>query len=294
MIIRVLNRNYFVQQTIPSEQGLLQYVCTNVAEDDGKLYRIVRIPLPEVTPELVRYLADIFRKERFRELVQYANEGEYLQVVTDCGSAKAKSIRERLAESKVPLKERLAMGEKLLERLILSEVPAFFALSALDDTHIRFTDSLDCCMTFELDQLPDFEKAGTADVIRQVRVVLAGLFRKEIKDGKLPDLEVFLKRIEVGAFRELLPLYTDYRTMAAELSKLDEDKLEPKSLPFRIWEWLKSAFRFLKKLFFLVVILMAVAYLVLSVRNFLAPTEHLAVYNQVGDLQIRNETEAAE
>ena len=127
MIIRVLNRNYFVQQTIPSEQGLLQYVCTNVAEDDGKLYRIVRIPLPEVTPELVRYLADIFRKERFRELVQYANEGEYLQVVTDCGSAKAKSIRERLAESKVP--ERIT--PPLIKPILPSAVTSPFAVTLL-------------------------------------------------------------------------------------------------------------------------------------------------------------------
>ena len=294
MIIRVLDRNYFVQQTIPSEGGLLQYVCTNVAEDDGKLYRIVRIPLDEVTPELIRYLSDIFRKERFRELVQYANERDHLQVVTDCGSARAKSIAERLSESKVPLRERLAMGEKLLERLILSDVPAFFAVSALDETHVRFTDSLDCSLTYELEGLLNFQEAGMDAVIKKVRLFLAGLFKKEIKDGKLPDLEVFLKRIEVGSFRELLPLYTDYRTLAESLSAVDEDTLEPKSLPYRIWEWIKSAFRFLKKLFFVVVILMAVTYLVLAVRNFLAPTKQMNVYSQVGDLQIRAETEAAQ
>ena len=45
---------------------------------------------------------------------------------------------------------------------------------------------------------------------------------------------------------------------------------------------------------FLKILLMAVAYLVLAVRNFLAPTKQMNVYSQVGDLQIRAETEAAQ
>ena len=51
MIIRILDKNYFVQQTIPSEKGLVQYVCLNVSEDDGRIYRIVRIPVREVKQE---------------------------------------------------------------------------------------------------------------------------------------------------------------------------------------------------------------------------------------------------
>ena len=84
MIIRVLDRNYFVQQTISSDNGLVQYVCTNVAEDDGRVCRIVRIPLPEVDTGLIRYLSDIYKAGSFRELVQYANEGGYMQERRGC------------------------------------------------------------------------------------------------------------------------------------------------------------------------------------------------------------------
>ena len=107
MIIRVLDRNYFVQQTISSDNGLVQYVCTNVAEDDGRVCRIVRIPLPEVDTGLIRYLSDIYKAGSFRELVQYANEGGYMQVVTDCG---AQNITTRRVLFK-PESQRVVVGQ---------------------------------------------------------------------------------------------------------------------------------------------------------------------------------------
>ena len=70
--------------------------------------------------------------------------------------------------------------------------------------------------------------------------------------------------------------------------------MEGMSLPFRIWEKIKAAFRFLRSMFFVVVILIAIAYLVLSIRNFVTPPAHKDVYKSVGDLQIVSETAEAE
>ena len=294
MIIRVLDRNYFVQQTISSDNGLVQYVCTNVAEDDGRFCRIVRIPLPEVDTGLIRYLSDIYKAGSFRELVQYANEGGYMQVVLDCGAQKARTLKEILEEGGLTLKARLNMGEKLLERLILSDVPDFFALGAMDTDHVCFTEVNDCSFVFELANLKNFEKADTAKVHRKLRFVLDELFAKELKDERVPELRPFLDRISQLEFPTNMALYQAYEPLAAELALRDEDSMEGMSLPYRIWEKIKAAVRFLHSMFFVVVILIAIAYLVLSIRNFVAPPAHKDVYKSVGDLQIVSETDGAE
>ena len=70
--------------------------------------------------------------------------------------------------------------------------------------------------------------------------------------------------------------------------------MEGMSLPYRIWEKIKAAVRFLRSMFFVVVIFIAIAYLVLSIRNFVAPPARKDVYKSVGDLQIVSETAGAE
>ena len=294
MVIRILDQNYFVTETLPSETGLLQYVCRKVSEDDGKEYRIVRIPLEEAKPGLVRWLSANYRKGNFRELTQYANEQGHLLVVADCGNRKARPLSELLREGAFSLRERLIMGKKLLERLILSDVPNYFALYAMDTDHVRFTEALDCCFTFELEHLPRFCEAEAEDVQRRLKNVLSELFREELKDGKIPEMQAFLDRISQREFPEMMDICRAYRPIAEELSGKDEETLDNQSLPFRVWETIKRIAAFLRRILFLVVFAIAIAYLVLSIRDFLAPAQQADTYKSIGNLTIESHMEGAE
>ncbi len=285
MVIRILDQNYYVQQTLPSEAGLVQYVCTNVSEDDGRMYRIVRIPLQDVEPALVEYLTDLYSQGLFRELVQFANEDGCLNVVLDCGKMTALPLSERL-KGKLPLKERAMMGEKLLERLILSNIPAFFARGAMDTDHVCFTDAEECSLIFELENLPAFADAKTTEEVSRIGEVLAALFENELKDEKLPELKELLERIRQDELPGVMEIYMSYKPLAVHMAELNEETLPAMSLPFRIWEKIKKLFGLLKKLFFIVVILIAVGYLVMSVHDFMAPTVRKDIYESVGDIEI--------
>lgn len=290
MIIRVLDQNYFVQETLPSGEGLVQYVCTNVSEDDGRIYRIVRIPLEDVKPALVQYLADIYKEGLFRELIQYANEAGYLHVVTDCGPAKARSLKERLEKDVISLKERLAMGEKLLKHLILSNVPLFFAQSAMDTDHILFTDALDCSLVFELEKLDRFAEADKQKMMKRASGVLSELFAKELETSKLPEMQAFLDRILQGEYSGTLSLYQAYRSIEAQLSDVDESALEPKSFLWRLWDKIKMLAGHAGKLFIIVVFAIAIGYLVWSIRNLTKPTDPRDIYSSIGDERILSGT----
>ena len=151
MVIRVLEQNYFVLQTLPSETGLLQYVCKNVSEDDGHIYKIVLVPPEKTSHELIGWLYGIWQAGRFHELKQYASEQDRLQVVVDCGAEAAVPMGELLDTEPLSLNERVRMGTKVMERLILSDMPDFFAEHALDPEHVCFTESMDCSFRFELE-----------------------------------------------------------------------------------------------------------------------------------------------
>lgn len=290
MIIRVLDQNYFVQETVPSEDGLVQYVCTNVSEDDGRICRIVRIPLQDVKPALIEYLADIFREGLFRELIQYANEAGYLHVVTDCGPAKARSLKDRLENDLIPLKERLSMGEKFLKQLILSNVPVFFAEGVMDTAHVLFTDADECSFVFELEHLERFADANKEKMLKGTASVLSGLFAKELDQKKLPEMKAFLDRVSQGEYSGTLSLYQAYRSVEADLKDVDEDSLEPQGFLWRLWDKIKMLASHAEKLFIIVVFAIAIAYLVWSVRNLMKPTVPRDVYPSIGDERILSGT----
>ena len=292
MVIHVLDQNYFVLQTLPSETGLTQYVCRNVAGDDGHIYRVVMVPREETTPDLVRWLSDIFSAGRFHELVQYASERDSLQIVVDCGFSDAVPMDRLLSEEQPALKERMMMCGKMLERLILSDVPAFFAVPALYPDHVRFTKGLDCCFTYELENLVKFEETDTEKELHHLRAVIRKLFAAEMRDRKLPELKSLLDRIVQHEFPDRMAIYEAWLPIQEKYGTADETKLEAKSLPYIIWEKIKVIAGFLKKLFFIVVIIMALAYLVLSIRNFAAPQKQQDIYQSIGDMTIQSGTAA--
>ncbi len=292
MVIRVLNQNYFVLQTLPSETGLTQYICKNVAGDDGHIYRVVMVPREETTPDLIRWLSDIFSAGRFHELVQYASERDSLQIVVDCGYADAVPMDRLLEEEKPALKERMMMCGKMLERMILSDIPAFFAVPALYPDHVRFTKSMDCCFTYELDKLAKFEEIDAEKELHHLRAVIRKLFADEMKDRKLPEVKEFLDRIVQHEFPDRMSMYEAWLPIQEKYGEADETKLEAKSLPYIIWEKIKAFARFLKSLFFIVVLILALAYLVFSIRNFMAPEKQQDIYQSIGDMTIQSGTAA--
>ncbi len=294
MIIRVLDQNYFVQQTIPSGKGLVQYVCTNVSENDGRIYRIVRIPVQDVKPELVKYLADIYKEGLFHQLVQYGNEKDHFHVVMDCGPSKARPLKDRLQQDVISLAERLSMGENFLEYLIVSSVPVWFAESSMDTDHVVFTDALECALVFELEHLEDFADAGERSMQAKLKNVLAELFAKELDKSKIPEMAAFLQKVSQGEYSGMLSIYQEYQKIAKALAGVDEATLEPKSFLWRMWDKIKSLARYAEKLLGFVVFIIAIAYLVWSIYGLMQPTKARDIYPAIGDEKILSGTRAAE
>ena len=286
MVIRVLDQNYFVLQTLPSETGLLQYVCKNVAEDDGHVYRIVMVPSEQTDKGLIGWLFDIWQAGRFHELRQYASERDRLKVVVDCGAESAVPMADMLDTEPLSLKERIHMGGKLLERLILSDVPDFFAVHSLDPEHVCFTENLDCSLRFELEYLTEYDEADLARVFHRLRAVLRRLFAGELREKKMPELKELLDRILQQEFSDMMEVYRAWLPIADKYAGMDEERLEPKTLGRIVWDKVMALLGFLKKWVGVAIVLIAVAYLVLAIRAFTAPTKQMDVYQSVGNMTI--------
>jgi hypothetical protein len=286
MVIRVLDHKYFVLRTIDTENGLDQYVCRDLVDEESNIYRIVRIPHSDVNDKLLRYLADIEVAGSFGELREYASEDGYLCVVMDCGSKDAETLTDKIAREEPDFRERLGYVEKLVERLILSDIPAYFAAAALSTERIKLTAALDCSFDFDVHDILEYEGYGMNDVCGRLADVIMDVFDRELKWNAMEDLTEFIKDLHFHRYSDYLAIYSDFKAICDRYGEDTDIELENNSFPFQMWDLLKNLAAHLRSMAALLLLVLAVAYLAISVRNFLKPTQARDVYTSIGDMQI--------
>jgi hypothetical protein len=286
MVIRVLDHKYFVLRTISAEDGLDQYVCRDLVDEESNIYRIVRIMHADVNDKLLRYLADIEVEGSFGELREYASEDGYLCVVMDCGAKDAKTLSERITEEASSFGERLGYVSKLIERLILSNIPAYFAAAALSGERVKYTDAMDCAFDFDLHDILEYESYGMNDVCGRLADVITNVFERELKWNAMKELTEFIKDLHLHRYTDYLAIYSDFKAICEKYGTGEGIELENNSFPFQLWDMLKNLASNLRNMAAMLLIVLAVAYLAISVRNFLKPTQARDVYTSIGDMQI--------
>ncbi len=247
-------------------------------------FRAVQIPSAWIRPELVEYLMDQVHNENFREFVDYATEADHLTFLMDCGFGR--SLWDILHEERPSLPERFAMAEGILRHMLLSDYPAYFIYAAMDARRIKRTDAMDFYFDFELSDFLTFQRVDFVLAGRKLAEVLELLFARERNMQALPELETLLYQLRQGGFDSLLPVYQELQKVFSLWSGKEETELADHSLPFRIWDWIKGLGRWTASLFKLAVLALAMAYLVISVRDFIKPEAAGPGFEQIGDLKI--------
>lgn len=284
MVIHIQGNDYLILYTISRSQELEQYQCRRVDGPDGHMYRAVRIASSAVFAEMIEYLMDLTHNKSFYDFVDYATTAGAVVILLDCGEGRP--LASLLREESIPLPERLQMGKKLLERLLISDFPPYFIHAAMDPGRVKMNAAMDFFFDFDLSDFPDFKGADPVSALRQAADVLEALFLPEVKRKALPDLDRLLYGMRRGEYAELLPVYRKMGAIAG-LVRGKEEELESGSFLFRLWDRLKALGRFLLGAGKAAVVLVFAAYLALSIYHFMQPEPEGRVYEQIGDLQIK-------
>lgn len=285
MIIRILGNDYLVLYTISKNRELEQYRCRRIGEAGEREYRALRISSSAVRPELISYLMEQVHNQSFYEFVDYTTESDFLTVLMDCGQGI--SMARVLLGEKPSLTQRLAMGRKLLEHMLLSDFPTYFIYAAMGVERIKVSPAMDFGFDFNFSDFLQFESVDFSMASRKLGDVFEILFLAEQKQRAIPELGRLLYGLQHNQYSQLLPIYQEMEAICRNWEGKDEKELENHSFTFRLWEKIKGFGRFFLGLAKLAVILAAAAYLALSIYDFVQPEAPGQVYEQIGDLEIQ-------
>lgn len=292
MVIQNLERSYVVIQSCPGEGRQRQYLCREDGDGQWREKKIGRIPLAEVSGGLIRFLMDQIHRESFRDFEDYFTDDEFLCVVMGLGEGKPLAVK--LQEEKCTLRERLEMGKNLIERLVLLNPDPYFFRGAMAAERIRVSAALETAFDYDISDITEHERADFAQGAEGLSGVMEVLFLQERKQRSMPELDRFCYGLSHGEWGDYLSIHREYLKVFERWADKEEKDLQPKTWGFRLWEMVKASLRGLKKLALLGILVLAAAYLALSVRDFVQPPAVRENYKRIGTLQIETESETAE
>lgn len=282
MVIQSSAHTYVAIQKL--DTGIMsQFLCRRIAQGEDVQCRLAVVP-NEYAPELVPYLKEQQDGGTFTDLLDFFTDAGNLYIATAATSFP--SLLSRLEGNGCGLPERMAVMRNLLETLILQGMDDFFCCAALEPSAIGVSDSLEIGFQYDLDEIASHEQWGNLMTQYRLSLIADALFEAELKTESLPEAREFTQRLKQGTFSNLLEIYQWFLPVAEIWLSGEKKELKPMSFRFRMWEKIKGLAKKLVWLWKMFLIVLAAAYLVLSVKAFLTEPAVSQHFKQIGTLTI--------
>lgn len=292
MMIQNLERNYVIVQSCPGTGTASQFLCREDKSGQWLEYKIGRIPLTEVSGNLIRFLMEQIHKESFSDFEDYFTDDSFLYVVMRLGEGK--SLEAKLTEEACSLQERLETGKKILERLVLLDGDPYFFKAAMEAGRIRVSKSLEISFDYDISDISFYQKADFSQGSSKLSEVFEVLFSKERKQRSMEELDRLCYDLSHGKWTDYLAIHREYLNLYEKWMGKEEPDLIPQTWGFRLWEAVKKGLRGLKKAALAGILILAALYLYLSIEEFLKPLDRADNYKRIGTLEIVNSQESRE
>lgn len=282
MIIETYDKTYNVIQH--RETGLDKniYLCKN--KEDNQLYTIIQLKDKKITASVLEFLCDQKRNAKFSDYVEYFVYKEDLHVVFR--STKGMTLEKHLQQI-CTLEERMEIGKKLLEKLVIFQLPSYFLCQCLEPQHIFVTDSLEVMFDYTLDRLGEYDSFTFKQAEAYLYRVLKSLFRKELKNKVIVPMESFLNELQNYDEFDCLDIYKSYCVACDEIRKIPEEELFVSgNWTFRFWEKVKRFCKVIRGSILLLLFLGVFIYMVYSIWNSFQIKGYQKNYHAIGTVEI--------
>lgn len=283
MIIQTLLEKYHIIKYSFSDSNEERFI--GESESSNEKYTIVRVKNKAWIVKSVQFLMGQRKNSHFTDFISCFMSEDSLHVVMKY--AEGISLKEKLENEVCPLQERMAIGKNILDRIMILNMPDYFLQDCLKEESIILGHGL--CVNFQygLWDLADYQKANFDKVqIRLYRVFLS-LFSEEITGRILPGLEQFCNTLQTKSYQEIMEIYTAYDELCKTVQSMEpEERTAPMTWGFRAWEKMKRFLPAVKKFFAALLMVLAIGFLILEIRESMEAGQEKKIFESVGTLNL--------
>lgn len=284
-------------QTYENGYKIISHILTNdlgeifIGRDVSKNLEctILRIKDKVIVPEVMVYLNTSIKKDTFIDYIEhFVFEGDLCIVLK---YYRGVSLKEKLNNEHCSLSERMTIGKKILDGIVLLDMPLYFLRNCLTGERIIVRPSLDISFNYVPDDIRGFAGVDDKAVLQGYMDIFNMLFADELEKKLAPPINQFYSVLKREQYFDVMELYKQYTQMCREVGLIPEEEIKkPKSKWFRLWERAKKLFQVLKKGLGILLLIIAVIYLVYTIGESIDPTiKKVNHYEFIGTLEIHQD-----
>lgn len=283
MIIHTARNSYlmigYMERGAKSEMCL----CENVLSHRRCL--MVRLTDQDLIRGSVGFLYGQSENRAFTDFVECTVSEEKLLAIFDYPQGQC--LKERLSGEYMGLAERLDIVKNAIERLILQNIPAYFAARCLRPDGVWAKRSGEVSFLYDVTGVERGADFGMREVSAAFGGLLERVFGEELKMETVMELKNFLTELHEDSFSDYMEMYRRFCEVRQVLLELPQEAFAtPKTWIFRLWDRVKKYFKPLKKLAALILFIAALAYMVWTIQTAAEPAVSMKVLEQIGTLDI--------
>lgn len=283
MFIQTYEQSYqVISHVLNNDMGEI-YICRDISTDLE--YTLLRIKDKDIVPELMVYLNMTVKKSFTDYRARFVFEGDLCLVFS---YYRGLSLSDKLTNEYSSLKERMTIGQRILDRMVLLDMPLYFLKNCLTKERIVVKPSLEVSFNYVPGDIRYFAAANDRGVLTGFASVFNMLFADELTRESVPPINRFYSALQKEYNLDNIQLYKDYLEMCREVELIpEEDIKKPKSKWFLLWEKVKNSFKAVKKILAAVLFVVAVIYLAYTAGNYINPkTTQVMNFDFIGTLKI--------
>ena len=291
MTIQTLKHQYEILQKINTTDQIDQFLCTEELTENKTLYfDIFKVKQRNLIAKLILIFTEQMSNVAFEDFYEcFSKDGAlYLVFVHN----EAVSLRQKLQREVCNLQERMQMGRKILERILLLNLPDMMAYDVLEADRIQVTSALDIYFLYALEEIEQFEQLNFSAVRQKIVKLFEVLFERELLldiSEKIPAFLDYIREESTG----YLEIYQNYIRLMEQLQK-PEEVLRPNTLWFRLWNRIKKLAVKLRGAFAAIIVIFIAGYLVYSILNPAPNQADKFCFQRIGTLTIEQTEEPEE
>lgn len=279
MVIYTYGHEYPVTSVQKSTPDHDIYICNDTVNNG--FCRILRLKDKSVFPELVGWLTLNVDREVFTDYIEHFMFEDSLCIVMRY--TQGITLADRNDTEAAPLRERLELCRKILERAVLLDIPDYFLDKCLDLNNIIVQPDLTVSFNYPIEDITGQKDCAP---MKKAEKLMRIMFAKEI-ERKVPDeLMDFFRKMPELAGEGMIELYSKYYMMMTGLIERDAGDEEPKSIWYRIWDKIKKFWSKLKKVLMFLLLAAAVFYLVFTIQTSGSSTKRQPNFDSIGTVTI--------
>lgn len=286
MTIETYDKVYTVVRHFYAGLHMDHYVCK--CREDQRLYNIIRVKNQKATAKIIEFISAQKSNKKFSDFVdEFVYQGDLHAVFT---YTEGTNLQRKLEEP-CTLEERMEIGKRLLERMVLLEQPYYFQCQCLCPENIIVTGSLDVQFWYTFKDIEKYDayvgQQAAAYLYRAVKL----LFAPELQKHVLDPMAAFLKQMQEEKHLDYMVQYQKYCTVCEEIKKIPQEEMElPKNFLYHVWNFVKSIRGLIKRTMLAIIFICVFIYMIYCIYRSFQVKGYVWHFESIGTMQLEEET----